>query len=879
MNNEMSGTRGQPMSLDRPWPFVGRERELARVAAALGRPDAAGLLLAGPAGVGKTRLATECATIAERVGFRCARVLATRAAANVPLGALAPLLPADSRRGTPRGNWLRAAADAIASGPGPLLLVVDDAHLLDNASATVVQQLAAPERAFVVLTTRTGLPAPEPLLALWKDAIVERLDLTPLSEKDVELVLDQVLGGAIDGAARHELFQASQGNALFLHELVLGGLDTDILRREQGVWRLTRRLASSPRLIELMQARLVDLDQTERELLELLALGEPLPWEIVGQFAEPAMVDRLERHGLVQTVQQRSVLQVGLAHPLYGEVLRGQLTALGRMAASRRLAEAAEGVGADRLAALPLAVWQLDGGGKVDPAIMVDAAKGARRAGNLSLAERLTAAAIDAGAGPSAGLLHARVLGERGWHDRAQALLAELAELAGSEQERAVIAIERSRSLLYWLGRGADAARTLDEAAARIGGTQRDQLTAHQGLVALMRGELSDALALAELLETASPGQGLATAAATAAVAAALAGHDKQAMRYVEAAERGPEPGRARLALVVALCESGRLAEADEACDRLYHRSLRMHSRTGQAWVAMLRGRIELLTGQLGRAENAFAEGMAIAAQLGQLVLRRWCAAGIALAAAQRGDTARAGTAIDELDALPAMDLHLLISDELRARAWTARLRGQPVRALELLREAGERATAAGAGALAAAAWHDLARLGGTDAAGPLLELATGSDNPLVAARAGAVAAMATHDPLALSSAGERFEAMGALLLAAETTAAAAAEYRRRQDGRAAERLAERAHGLMDRCDRPATPGLSLAGPVAELTSREREIATLAAQGSSNKEIADALTVSVRTVETHLQRVYTKLGVSSRNGLAAVLRSRVRKST
>src|SRR5206468_929804 len=141
------------------------------------------------------------------------------------------------------------------------------------------------------------------------------------------------------------------------------------------------------------------------------------------------------------------------------------------------------------------------------------------------------------------------------------------------------------------------------------------------------------------------------------------------------------EPGRARLAQVVALCEAGRLAEADVACDRLYHRSLRMHSRTGQAWVAMLRGRIELLTGQLGRSENAFAEGMAIAAQLGQLVLRRWCAAGIALAAAQRGDTARAGAAIDELDALPATDIDLLVSDELRARAWTARLRGQPVAA------------------------------------------------------------------------------------------------------------------------------------------------------------------------------------------------------
>jgi ATP/maltotriose-dependent transcriptional regulator MalT len=872
--------RGQQAGLDRPWPFVGRERELARVAAALGRPDAAGLLLAGPAGVGKTRLATECATIADRVGFRCARVLATRAAANVPLGALSPLLPADSRRNNPRGNWLRAAADAIASGPGPLLLVVDDAHLLDNASAMVVQQLAAPDRAFVVLTTRTGLPAPEPLLALWKDAIVERLDLTPLSQKDVDQILDRVLGGAIDGAARLELFQASQGNALFLHELVLGGLDTDILRREQGVWRLMRRLASSPRLVELVQARLVDLDQAERQLLELLALGEPLPWEIVGQFAEPTMVDRLERHGLVQTVQQRNVLLVGLAHPLYGEVLRGQLTALGRMAASRRLAEAAAGLGVDRVGALPLAVWQLDGGGKVDPAIMVEAARGARRAGNLSLAERLTAAAIDAGAGASAGLLHAKVLSERGWHERAQGLLAELAELAKTEDERAVVAIERSRALLYWLGRGADAAETLERAAGRLSGPHLDMVTAHRGLVALMRGRLADALRATEMLETATPGQGLATAAATAAVAAALGGRDKTAVSYVDSAERGgAEPGRVRLAQVVALTEAGRLAEASTAATALYDRALRMHSRTGQAWVAMMRGRVGLLTGQLGPAENAFAEGMAIAADLGQLALRRWCAVGVALAAGQRGDTVRASAAIEELDSLPPTDLHMLASDELRARAWTAQLTGHPMQAHDLLRQAAEVASESGAFALAAAAWHDLARLGGPDTTRPLIDIADASDNQLVAARAGAVAALYRHDPDALTTAGERFEAMGALLLAAESIAAAAAEYRRRQDGRAAERLADRAHALVDRCDGVNTPGLELAGPVAELTSREREIATLAAQGSSNKEIADALVVSVRTVETHLQRAYTKLGVSSRNGLATVLRSRGRKPT
>jgi DNA-binding NarL/FixJ family response regulator len=863
--------RGTTAALDRPWPFVGRERELARVAAALGRPDAAGLLLAGPAGVGKTRLATECASIAERVGFRCARVLATRAAADVPLGALAPLLPADSWRSGPGSNWLRAAADAIASGPEPLLLVVDDAHLLDSASATVVQQLAAPDRAFVVLTTRTGLPAPEPLLALWKDAIVERLDLAPLSEKDIDRILDAVLGGAIDGAARLELFQASQGNALFLHELVLGALDADILRRDQGVWRLTRRLASSPRLVELVQARLVDLDRTEHELLELLALGEPLPWEIVARFADPAMVDRLERHGLVRTVQQRSGLVVSLAHPLYGEVLRGQLTALGRMATSRRLADAAGEVGVDRVGALPLAVWQLDGGGTVDPKIMVDAARGARRAGNLVLAERLTVAAMDAGAGSAAGLLHARVLGERGWHERAQELLAELTERAENDTDRAAVAIERARALLYWLGRGAEAAQTLELAATRLSGPVLDQVAAHRGLIGLMRGRLADALAGADLLATATPGHGLATAAATAAVAAALSGQAGRAMAYVDRAARGPEPGRARLALVVALCESGRLAEAQSAATELYDRALRLHSRTGQAWVALLRGRMALLTGQLGRAEDAFAEGVAIGAQIGQLALRRWCAAGIALAAAQRGDADRAAAAIAELDALDPTDLDLLVSEELRARAWTAWLRGHPVRAQELLREAAGRAAGV---ALAAAAWHDLARLGGTDAARPLAELTTGADNPLVSTRVAVAVAMAAHDPEALAAASGKFEAMGALLFAAEAAAAATAEYRRRQDGRAAERMADRAHRLIDRCDRARTPGLELTGPVAELTGREREIATLAAGGSSNREIADALTVSVRTVETHLQRAYTKLGVTSRTDLAAVLRTR-----
>ncbi len=53
------------------------------------------------------------------------------------------------------------------------------------------------------------------------------------------------------------------------------------------------------------------------------------------------------------------------------------------------------------------------------------------------------------------------------------------------------------------------------------------------------------------------------------------------------------------------------------------------------------------------------------------------------------------------------------------------------------------------------------------------------------------------------------------------------------------------------------------------LTAREREIAELVASGSSNRQIAEALVISERTVGTHLTRIYAKLGVSSRAALAA----------
>ena len=69
-------------------------------------------------------------------------------------------------------------------------------------------------------------------------------------------------------------------------------------------------------------------------------------------------------------------------------------------------------------------------------------------------------------------------------------------------------------------------------------------------------------------------------------------------------------------------------------------------------------------------------------------------------------------------------------------------------------------------------------------------------------------------------------------------------------------------------------PALAVRLDAPELTPREREIAVLAARGESNPAIAEALTLSVRTVETYVLRVYRKLGVNNRTGLARVLGTR-----
>lgn len=274
------------------WPLVGRERELQRVIAAMAEPGSRGFLFAGEAGVGKSRLSRECLHVASERGLTTRSLIATRSAATIPFGALATLLPARAQHPSSRAGLLRAAQAAVEglAGNGRLVLTVDDANLLDPLSAVLLHQLAESHRVFLVVTVRTGDPVPDAVTGLWKDGLLHRVDLGPLSQAECDRLVEEVLGGPVDGATRWDLWVGCRGNVLVLRELMLGALTAGFL---------VRPLAATPRLVDLVAARLSELAEPELEALELVALAEPVDVGLLGGLAELTTVLALEQRGLI----------------------------------------------------------------------------------------------------------------------------------------------------------------------------------------------------------------------------------------------------------------------------------------------------------------------------------------------------------------------------------------------------------------------------------------------------------------------------------------------------------------------------------------------------------------------------------------------------
>jgi DNA-binding CsgD family transcriptional regulator len=277
-----------------------------------------------------------------------------------------------------------------------------------------------------------------------------------------------------------------------------------------------------------------------------------------------------------------------------------------------------------------------------------------------------------------------------------------------------------------------------------------------------------------------------------------------------------------------------------------------------------------------GRVQSAFrraSESYALFQELGRPVAARLPYVDAAQALALAGQADKAAEALASHDALGLPTMLTYETDLRQARAWTAAAAGDLPAARDQLEAAADLGEQIGDLIGATSALHGLARLGhARDVATRLAVLATQVDGDLVTARATYASAVAARDYQALGKVSGDFEDMGAMLYAAEASAEAAVLLRRAGQPRDAAAAEQKAAWLLARCEGAATPSVQIITARVRLTPGELDAAVQAAAGRSNKQIASDMQLSVRTVESHLQRAYDKLGVSGRHGLADALR-------
>ena len=167
-----------------------------------------------------------------------------------------------------------------------MIVGVDDAHLLDDLSAFTVHQLVTRRLATVILTIRSGESTPDAITSIWKDQHLERLELQPLSPPEIAGLVEHVLGGPVDSFSAQRLWQYTQGNALYLRHLLENEVSAGRMTQRSGVWLWDGQPQLSPTLAELLEARMTDVPRSVHEVLDALAVAEPLETDVLEENAD-----------------------------------------------------------------------------------------------------------------------------------------------------------------------------------------------------------------------------------------------------------------------------------------------------------------------------------------------------------------------------------------------------------------------------------------------------------------------------------------------------------------------------------------------------------------------------------------------------------------
>ncbi|HEX2073597.1 MAG TPA: AAA family ATPase [Geodermatophilus sp.] len=338
-------------------PLVGRAEELGRLLAAVDRVHTgrfSAVLLAGDAGVGKTRLLDELATRAAARGVRvltghcvdlgevglpylpfvdllrpvAADPALAPAATGDPVlagllagrpGAVLPVPPPGEGRDLGRPLPHRAAPQPVDDGRlqlfesvaglicelaagGPLLLVLEDLHWADRSSRDLLRYLLArlvDEPVAVIGSYRADdLHRRHPLRPLLAELVrlpgVERLDLPPLSDAAVGELVRGLAGpaGPLPESTVEDVVRRAEGNAFYAEELLAAGLQGETLPLGLTDVLLARVEQRSPAAQQVLRVAAVAGRRVRHELVA--AVGDLAPGEL-----EQALAETVHHHLLV----------------------------------------------------------------------------------------------------------------------------------------------------------------------------------------------------------------------------------------------------------------------------------------------------------------------------------------------------------------------------------------------------------------------------------------------------------------------------------------------------------------------------------------------------------------------------------------------------
>jgi DNA-binding CsgD family transcriptional regulator len=902
-----------------PADVLGRQVEQRTIAQFLDsiRRDPAGLLLLGEAGVGKTTLWQASVTEAVRRGYTVLSCRPSQSEAKLSYASVADLLadvPVEilgqlptPQRGALDAVLLRAGAPPAAidhrlvataflnvlrilASHAPVVVAVDDFHWLDRASALAIEFAARRLSGSlgILVSVRADSQRDDIPRIEVHGVPVNRVEIKPLSLAVIHQILRDRMGRTYRRPVLLRIYRVSGGNPFFAQELARMLRDADV-----PLWQT--RFPES--LAQITGARFEGLDSRARELLlAAAALAEPTV-EILQRIGGPsaaASLEQAENLGIIELIGP----QVRFVHPILASAVYGTAPPAERRAIHHRLAGAGLEI-EERARHLALAATGPD----AETIDALDAAaESATKRGAPAVAAELIDLALQLGARTAGRNIRAAACHfDAGDPMRARALLEEA--IAGShpggERAEALLLLARVRihDDSYH-----DAARLLEIALSDAATAEALQVKVEVELsFALFNlGRLADALIQSEHMVAAAERLGdphlIAQALAMASAIKFMAGHglDEPAIERALSLER-VDPSDAmnlRPSLVASLIWMwlGRLDRARERLESLHRECLERGAEQDLVFLGFHMETLACWRGDLASARAIASDSHERALELGTEVPLALALSSVAHAAALSGDAEQARqaaqasleifqrAALATVGLVPPATLGFLELSLDNYEAAAARLAPMATHAIAVgVREpsivpfapdAAEALVAVGriADATVIVQWLEdhglrLDRAWAIASGGRCRSMLLAAQGELGAAIRCCQKALADHERIPMPfekartllvmgrlqrRAGKRREAKAALVDSLEIF------------DRLGTRLwAEKANRELGRL------GIRV-GRSGELTPSEQRVAELAGTGRTNKEVAAALSVSPKTVEANLARIYQKLNIRSR---------------